>query len=92
MRSEDWNKIKDVLDDVLHIEPTDRKAYLDGLQINREVYAEVESLMAFEEESADLMQLSAVEFSTAFMDGPEPNDDLSRQQEVRTIKAKSGRG
>ncbi len=68
MQPENWNKIKQILDDVLKIDESDRKAFLDAAQLSPDIYAEVESLIGFENESADLMQLSAVEFSKDFID------------------------
>lgn len=65
---------------VLQVEPPQRKAFLDSADLGPDVFAEVESLMSFEDESADLMQLSAVEFSSAFIEGPEIGDRLAGQQ------------
>ena len=67
MQPETWKKIKQVLDEVLQVESDRRKAFLDEAGLSPEVYAEVESLITFENESADLMQLSAVEFSRDFV-------------------------
>lgn len=78
MQPDNWNKVKEVLDDVLSLPPSERITYLKSCNATREVCAEVESLLAFEEASADLMQLSAVEFSQSFIDGHD--DGLTGQQ------------
>ncbi len=67
MQAENWKKIKETLDEVLQLETSRRKSFLDSSGISREIRAEVESLIGFEDAAADLMQLSAVEFSTDFI-------------------------
>lgn len=80
MQSENWNKIKDILDEVLQIDRPERARWLDSAGLASDVRAEVDSLMRFDEESADMMQLSAVEFSGSFVDGADTVDKLSGQQ------------
>ncbi len=67
MDTAQWKQIKDVLADILEIEPAERQRCLDSLDLSPDQRAEVESLIQFESESADLMQLSAVEFSKDFV-------------------------
>ncbi len=59
MQAENWKKIKQVLNDALELETSERKIYLN--KFDDEIRAEVESLLAFEEESEDAMRLTAVE-------------------------------
>lgn len=68
MISKDWEQIKDLLGEVLHLESSERQKYLDDRCIQGEIRAEVESLLAFETESEDVLRLSAVEFSRDFFD------------------------
>lgn len=74
MDEKKWKHIKDVVADVLAVETSRRKSYLDNAEINPEIRAEVESLLAFEDQAADLMQISAVEFSTDLVDDVQTND------------------
>lgn len=78
MQNGDWNKVKDVLDEALAMPVRARKAYFDRAGLSDAVRREVESLLAFEAESADLMQLSAVEFSQDF--GLDGAADLAGQE------------
>lgn len=68
MRSEDWKKVKEVLADALEVESSGRRAFLDAQGLSPEMRGEVESLLAFESESEDVMRLSAVEFAKDFLD------------------------
>lgn len=67
MHTDQWKQIKDVLAEVLAIEPAGRQRFLDESGLRHDVRSEVDSLMRFEDESADLMQFSAVEFSKDFV-------------------------
>jgi len=80
MQPENWKKIKEVLEEVLQVEPSRRHDFLNRARVDADVRSEVESLMSFEDESADLMQLSAVEFSSAFVDEAESGEGLTGQQ------------
>ncbi len=71
MQSENWKKVKVLLDEVLKLEAVERRNYLEQSGASAEIRAEVESLLAFENESEDLMRLSAVEFSKDFFDEAE---------------------
>lgn len=68
MQSENWKKIKEILEQALELEPSARRDFLDKSGASGEIRAEVESLLAFEEEAEDMMHLSAVEFSSDFFD------------------------
>ncbi len=78
MDAENWVKIKSILQDVLDVAPAERDAYLDSLGLDDEPRAEVESLMAFENEAEDMMKMSAVEFSKDFI----ADDSVLSGQEV----------
>ena len=80
MQSENWKKVKVLLDEVLSLEVSERQNFLDKSKVSTEIRAEIESLLAFEEESEDLMRLSAVEFSKDFFDGEDAQNPLIGQQ------------
>lgn len=67
MQAENWQQIKELLNEALLLTPSKRKDFLRADGITPEMRAEVESLIGFEDASADLMQLSAVEFSKDFV-------------------------
>lgn len=79
MRPEDWKKVKEVLSDALELSEAERRPYLDKLGLSPEIRAEVESLLAFETESEDVMRLSAVEFSKDFFPGEEDEKLVGQQ-------------
>lgn len=74
MHTENWKQIKELLQEVLSLAPEKREQFLTDSGASPEIRAEVESLLAFETESEDLMRLSAVEFSKDFF---EPEDDAA---------------
>lgn len=78
MDAENWLKIKQILDDLLDIRPDRRTAFLDENGVSGDIRTEVESLISFESEAADMMQLWAVEFSKDFID----DDSVLNGQEV----------
>lgn len=78
MDADIWLRVKDILQQVLDLEPAERTKYLDNLGISDEMRAEIESLIGFENEAEELMQLSAVEFSKDFIESSE--DDLTGQE------------
>ncbi len=80
MQAEKWNLVKKLLDEVLSLETSERRRFLDKSGANAEILSEVESLLAFETESEDLMRLSAVEFSRDFFDGEDAENPLVGQQ------------
>ena len=75
MQAENWEKIKKLLDEVLPLDSQRRQKFFDEAGINDEIRREVESLLAFENESAGLMQMSVVEFLKDFID----SDALDQQ-------------
>ncbi len=71
MRTENWKTIKKLLNEVLPLDRAERGKFFEKFKVNGEIRREVESLLAFEEESEDLMRLSAVEFLKDFIDADE---------------------
>lgn len=80
MQAENWKKVKELLDEVLQLDTSERQAFLDKANVSLEIRAEVESLLAFEEEAETMMFLSAVEFSKDFFDEDETEHALTGQQ------------
>lgn len=68
MRPEDWKNVKEVLADALEQEASERSASLDAKGLSPELREEVDSLLAFEEGSEDVMRFSAVELAKDFLD------------------------
>lgn len=68
MNPENWKLIKHLLNEVLLVAPSERSVFLKNSGASTEICAEVESLLAFDEESESLMQLPAVDFSKEFFD------------------------
>lgn len=62
----DWNKVKDSLEKALDLYGSEREAFVASLPFD--IRGEVESLLAFEGEAEEAMQLSAVELSREFAD------------------------
>lgn len=71
MQEDQWTQVKDAIEQALSLSGDERLAFLGKLDPG--VRDEVESLLRFEDRSADLMQLSAVEFSKDFI----ADDDVS---------------
>jgi serine/threonine protein kinase len=78
--NENWEQVKDLLDQVLQVEVSERRNFLDQSGINGEIRAEVESLIAFETEAENLMNLSAIEFSKDFFSEEDDSSALLGQQ------------
>ena len=68
MQTENWKQIKELLQEAMSLAPEKRERFLIDSGASAAVRAEVESLLAFEEESENLMRLSAVEFSKDFFE------------------------
>src|SRR5690349_8021344 len=66
----DWSKVKEVLNELLAIQPSERVAYLDRARLTPEVRAEVESLVELETDSDSMFEASAVELARDFVDAP----------------------
>lgn len=64
----DWSKVKDVLGEVLALEPQARSAYIASLNLDPELVAEVQSLAELEAESDSMLEVSAVELSRDFIE------------------------
>lgn len=90
MQAENWKKIKQVLNDALELETSERKIYLN--KFDDEIRAEVESLLAFEEESEDAMRLTAVEFSKEFFDEEDSSPLIGQQIGNYKIVRELGQG
>lgn len=92
MQTENWKNIKDVLLEVLNLDsPEDRRRYLEN--VGPATREEVESLLAFEEESEGLMRLSAVEFSKDFFEnGTDQNPLIGQRVGVYRIVRELGQG
>ena len=86
MQTEKWKKIKELLAEVLPLGASERRNFLDKSGVNGEIRVEVESLLAFEEESEDLMKLSAVEFSKDFFDTEEAAENVLIGQKFGVYK------
>lgn len=68
--ADDWSRIKDVLGDLLALEPSERSKFLDNAGLTPEARAEVESLAELETDSESMFEASAVELSRDFVDSP----------------------
>ncbi len=79
MQTKHWNKVKELLDQVLELEVSERQAFLDNCGADAEIRAEIESLISFEAEAENLMNLSAVEFSKDFFADEESSNSLLGQ-------------
>ncbi|MGC2234653.1 MAG: serine/threonine-protein kinase [Pyrinomonadaceae bacterium] len=79
METENWKKVKELLHEVLPLEPSRRRNFLDASGASAEILEEVESLVGFEQEAVDLMNLSAVEFSREFFDEDDSKNVLTGQ-------------
>ncbi|MEZ5424680.1 MAG: serine/threonine-protein kinase [Pyrinomonadaceae bacterium] len=91
METEDWKKIKQILDEALEIPPTERRRYLDALKLEAEIREEVESLLSFEITADRLMPLTALELSKDFFEGSE-NPLIGRKIGVYEIIRELGYG
>jgi serine/threonine protein kinase len=80
MEKVSWGKVKELLDQVLELEPLKRQEFLQNSSVSDELRAEVESLISFENEADHLMNLSAVEFSKDFFSDEESPNALIGQQ------------
>ncbi len=77
MQNKDWKNIKRILQNVLDMEVNDRQRYLDGLEIGREIKAEVEALLAFEETAENWSPKTALELSRELFE-----DEISKSSLV----------
>ncbi len=90
MQTENWKKVKGLLNEVLPLDTAQREKFFEKSKINGEIRKEVESLLLFEKESEDLMHLSAVEFLKDFIDSDDENSLLGQNIGVYKIESKLG--
>lgn len=92
METEEWQKVEELLDTALGLEPAARRQFLDELE-DPYVRREVESLLACEEQTVGFLAATALAFSVDFFDdgdGPEERagQTVGRYRIIREI----GRG
>ena len=94
MKTENWIKVKELLQEVLPLDLPERKNFLENSGVSAEIRREVESLLAFEEESEDLMRLPSFEFSKDFFDadGDGKNRLIGQKIGVYEIVGELGQG
>lgn len=63
-----WKNVKEILSEALELTADERYEFLQNANLSPEILAEVESLLSFEEEADQMMNLSAVEFSADFFE------------------------
>ncbi|MDI1240520.1 MAG: serine/threonine-protein kinase [bacterium] len=68
--ADDWSKVKEVLNELLALDPSERASYLDRSGLTPEIRAEVQSLVELETDSESMFEASAVELSRDFVDSP----------------------
>ncbi|HQU84815.1 MAG TPA: serine/threonine-protein kinase [Pyrinomonadaceae bacterium] len=81
MSAENWVKIKKALREVLDAEPSERQRILET-RVPEDIRAEVESLLAFEKESADFLSLPITDFSKDFVANFEESAILPAGQKI----------
>ncbi len=67
MQTENWKKVKDLLLTVLPLDPFERRSFFDKSSVDGEIRGEVESLLTFEKNSENLMNMNVVEFLRDFI-------------------------
>ncbi len=76
-----WKVVKPLLMEVLAIDPPERLAYLRKRTESREIIADVETLLAFEDDASEILNTSAIELSRDFFDDtPEPPCTIAGQE------------
>lgn len=83
---ENWQKVKELVNEVLNLDASERENFLNNTEIDEEIREEVRSLIAFEEDSENLINLSAVEFSKGFFDDDEDNVSALLGQTIGAYK------
>lgn len=76
MNGGNWKKLKDLLGDVLAIEPEAREAYLANAELTPEMRAEIDSLLSYEAEAEDGLNIPAIQFSKDFLTDEADQDPL----------------
>ncbi len=79
MNAETWDQVKDILNDVLEVEPDGRRAFLERSDASPEIIAEVESLLSCETAATGLMDAPAIAFAQSFLDDDEHDGALIGQ-------------
>ncbi len=92
MQAEKWKKVKEILAEVLELEAHERQNYLNDSEISAEIRAEVQSLITFDKDSEDLMNLSAVEFTKDFFDEDEKNTIFGQNFGIYRVIGELGYG
>jgi len=80
MQADNWKKMKNLLDEVLQLKSSERKLFIQRSGCSREICAEVESLLAFEDQAENLINLSALEFSKDFFEQDTSSNSFIGQQ------------
>lgn len=81
MNAENWVKIKKALREVLDAAPSERRRILEN-RVPEDIRAEVESLLAFEDESADFLSLPITDFTKDFGENFEDSAFLPAGQKI----------
>lgn len=93
MANDDWEKIKEIVESVLSRKAIERNDFLDSLNLSVEMRGEIDSLIAFDDESADFLNQSAVNYSQDFFDDEDLINPLIGQKiGVYTIQSELGFG
>ena len=93
MKAETWNQVKDLLNDILEIEPGGRGDFLARANVSPEILSEVESLLACKDAAEGLMDAPAIAFAKSFLDDDTPDSALVGQNiGVYKIVAELGHG
>ncbi|MCO6509405.1 MAG: serine/threonine protein kinase [Aridibacter famidurans] len=87
----DHNRVNEILEEVLELDPSERRAFLSSAGLSSEVRREVEQLLTFEEEAAASFNLNAVEFSHDFLE-PDSAVPIGQLIDVFKIKSELGSG
>ncbi len=75
-----WSEVSEILVDCLEIKTFERQKYLDSLSLSSEMRAEVEKLLAIEEDVDNSLNLSAVDFSSGFFNEEDVESAVIGQQ------------
>lgn len=93
MRTDEWQKIEEVLDAALELAPEERRQFLDEVgRTAPELRREVESLLACEAQSDSFLDGPALAFSADFFDRIAPDDRAGQTVGNYRIIREIGRG
>lgn len=93
MQTDNWGKVKKLLDDVLQIDSSERLNFLNNSGEPAIIKAEVESLIQFENQAENLMRGSAIEFSRDFFsEDNTPNNFIGQKIGVYKVIRELGYG